>query len=284
MFLSGEGQMPDKRWGWFTVLFVLGLAVCAWWVAVTKNPALVRCQFVVVELVLIGLCVVAGLMVHSRIDGILINDRNRLSLSRFQWVVWLVLILGTYFVESIWNTSQNLAFPIIQTQLLALLGISSGSAVASNVIAENKKTTPPPAAVPVQAPVAAAPANPATRMSATTGAMVVAGAPPPPPASHRMVGALAANDAPVVASWSDLFMGDEEATYRTVDISRLQKLVITVLLATIYLTYLWTELGKATSGTALAMPTFGDDSNGFLWLLGISHGAYLAQKATPKPA
>ena len=43
--------MPDKKWGWFTVLFVLALAVCAWWIAVTKDPALVRCQFVVVELV-----------------------------------------------------------------------------------------------------------------------------------------------------------------------------------------------------------------------------------------
>lgn len=276
--------MPDKKWGWFTVLFVLALAVCAWWIAVTKDPAVVRCQFVVVELMLIGLCVVAGLMVHSRIDGILIDDRNRISLSRFQWVVWLVLILGAYFTESIWNTSQNLALPIIQTQLLALLGISSGSAVVSNVIAENKKTTPPPAAVPVQAPVAAAPGNPTTRMSATNGPMVVAAAPPPPPATHRVVGALAANSTAGVASWSDLFLGDEEATYRTVDISRLQKLVITVLLAAIYLTYLWTELGKATIGTALAMPTFGDDSNGFLWLLGISHGAYLAQKATPKPA
>jgi hypothetical protein len=239
---------------------------------------------VVVELVLIGLCLVAGLMVHSRIDGILIDDRNRISLSRFQWVVWLVLILGAYFTESIWNRSQNLAFPIIQTQLLALLGISSGSAVVSNVIAENKKTTPSPAAVPVQAPVAAAPGNPVTRMSLTTGPMVVAAPPPLPPTTHRVVGALAANDAPKVASWSDLFLGDEEATYRTVDISRLQKLVITVLLAGIYLTYLWTELGKATGGAALAMPTFGDDTNGFLWLLGISHGAYLAQKATPKPA
>ncbi len=199
-------------------------------------------------------------------------------------MVWLVLILGAYFTESIWNTSQNLTFPVIQTQLLALLGISSGSAVVSNVITENKKTTPPPAAMPVQAPVAAAPGNPTTRMSATTGPMVVAAAPPPPPASHRVVGALAANDTAKVASWSDLFLGDEEATYRTVDISRLQKLVITVLLGAIYLTYLWTELGKAAAGAALAMPTFGDDTNGFLWLLGISHGAYLAQKATPKPA
>jgi hypothetical protein len=63
----------------------------------------------------------------------------------------------------------------------------------------------------------------------------------------------------------------------------LQKLIITVLLAVIYLTYLWAKLAEAKAGTALAMPTFGDDTNGFLWLLGISHGAYLAQKATPKP-
>ena len=46
-------------------------------------------------------------MIHCRIDGILIDDRNRVSLSRFQWVVWLLLILGSYFTEMIWNISQG---------------------------------------------------------------------------------------------------------------------------------------------------------------------------------
>jgi hypothetical protein len=270
----------SRKWGVFVIAVVVALALCAWWIAATKSPAWVQWQFVIVEFLLIALCIVAN---AGRVDGILIDDRNRISLSRFQWVVWLVLILGAYFLESIWNTSQNLAFPVIQTQLLALLGISGGTAVVSNLISENKKTTAPPPAMPVQAPVSAEPANPPTRMSSTSGPMAIAGAPPPPPATHRVVGALAANATTVEASWSDLFLGDEEATYRSVDISRLQKLIITVLLAVIYLTYLWAKLAEAKAGTALAMPTFGDDTNGFLWLLGISHGAYLAQKATPKP-
>ena len=275
--------MTNRSWGWLVVAFVLALAICAWWIAAKADPTWVRIQFLVVEAVLIGLCIIAGLMIHCRIDGILIDDRNRISLSRFQWVVWLLLILGSYFTEMIWNISQGAAFPVIQTQLLALLGISSGTAVMSNVITENKKSAPPPPALPTQAPVAGG-SGPATRTTISSGPMVAASAPPPPPSTHRAVGSMAANSDPEVASWRDLFLGDEEATYRTVDISRLQKLIITVLLAAVFVTYLWSALSKAAAGAGLAMPTFGDDSNGFLWLLGISHGAYLAQKATPKPA
>jgi len=156
----------SRKWGVFVIAVVVALALCAWWIAATKSPAWVQWQFVIVEFLLIALCIVAGLMVNAgRVDGILIDDRNRISLSRFQWVVWLVLILGAYFLESIWNTSQNLAFPVIQTQLLALLGISGGTAVVSNLISENKKTTAPPPAMPVQAPVSAEPANPPTRLT-----------------------------------------------------------------------------------------------------------------------
>jgi hypothetical protein len=275
--------MKNEGWGWLVVAFVFALAICAWWIAAKADPTWLRTQFLVVEAVLVGLCMVAGIMIHSRVDGILIDDRNRISLSRFQWVVWLILILGSYFAEVIWNITQGTAFPVIQTQLLALLGISSGTAVVSNVITENKKTTPPPPAMPAEAPSAGG-SGPTTRTTVSSGPMVAATAPPAPPATHRTVGSMAANSAPVVASWRDLFLGDEEATYRTVDISRLQKLIITVLLAAVYVTFLWTALGKAAPGLGLAMPTFGDDTNGFLWLLGISHGAYLAQKTTPKPA
>jgi hypothetical protein len=276
-------ESKTRVWGWVTFAFVFFLAIGAWWIAAFKDATLIRTQFLFVEAILIGLCVTAGLMIHNRVDGILIDDRNRISLSRFQWVVWLVLILGCYFAEVIWNVTQNQAFPVIQTQLLALLGISSGTAVVSNVITENKKTTPPPPAVPTQAPTNTT-TTPNARSTISSGPMTTASAPPPPPATHRAIGAMAANSEPKVASWRDLFLGDEEATYRTVDISRLQKLIITVLLAAVFVTCLWSELGKAAVGAGLKMPTFGDDTNGFLWLLGISHGAYLAQKATPKPA
>ena len=81
------------------------------------------------------------------------------------------------------------------------------------------------------------------------------------------------------ASWSDLFLGEEVANRYVVDISRLQKLIITVLLVVAYVGWLWSDL--TTKKTFTAMPQV-DENGTFIWLLGISHAAYLAYKSTPK--
>ena len=80
------------------------------------------------------------------------------------------------------------------------------------------------------------------------------------------------------ASWADLYLGEEVANRNVVDISRLQKLVITILLIIAYITWLWEKLGHGMPD-GFVMPAPNDK---FLWLLGLSHGAYLAYKATPK--
>jgi hypothetical protein len=255
------------KWGLLTLAFLLALAACAFWIDAmgpSTKPSVVRLQFVVVLLVLVGLCVAAGMIVHGRIDGILIDERNRVSLARFQWVLWFLVILSGYFTEAIWNAAKEADPPTIQNQLLALLGITSGSAVISSLITDAKKAAPPPVA-----PVVVAPAN--------------AAAVPPRPCPACQLGAMACHLGPDNASWSDLYTGEEAANFGIVDVSRLQKLVVTILLVMAFMVFLWGKLGEAATATALAMPTF-DENGSFLWLLGISHAAYLAQKATPKPA
>jgi hypothetical protein len=237
---------------------------------VPKNTDYTRVQFLAVMAILLALCMLAGYLVKNRIDGILIDDRNRISLSRFQWVLWFILLLGAYYTESIWNIANNFGFPIIQPQLLALLGIASGSAVVAGLITDSKKATPTPAAPP--------PENKALPASTTLRSTT----PPPPIASTGApVGSMAVNKAPEDASWSNLYLGDEVANDGVVDTGRLQSLVITVLLVVIYFSYLWKALIKA-GDKGLEMPMVDGDANGFLWLLGLSHGAYLASKAVPK--
>jgi heme/copper-type cytochrome/quinol oxidase subunit 3 len=63
----------------------------------------------------------------------------------------------------------------------------------------------------------------------------------------------------------------------------LQQLVITVLLGIAFITLQWSALAKP-GAAGLQLPTF-DENSSFLWLLGLSHAAYLAYKApTKKPA
>jgi len=68
----------------------------------------------------------------------------------------------------------------------------------------------------------------------------------------------------------------------------LQKLVVTILLLMTYIQMLWTRLGSDLvdgAGKSLKEGYFANMpqvDQSFLWLLGISHAAYLASKASPK--
>jgi hypothetical protein len=234
--------MKNHRWAWFTIFHFLAYSAVGWWIVVQGHNAslnLVRLQYIVMMGLIFVLCATTGWMVNGRIDGVLIDDRNRISLSRAQWILWFALIIGGYFVVALWNVANDLSMPVIQNQLLVLLGISSGSAVTSNLITEAKK-----------------------------------------PDSPTDTSKLAVNASADDASWSELMLGEERANEKTVDISRLQQLVVTILLAIAFITLQWSALAKP-GASGLLMPSF-DDNSSFLWLLGISHAAYLAYKAPDK--
>jgi hypothetical protein len=178
-------------------------------------------------------------------------------------VAWLIVLLGGYFVAAIWKVTQGTAFPTMQSDLFALLGIVSISPVISNVIVDNKKNQSPRSAAAPAAPAVAPPEQ------------LTAGDDP------QQIGVMDANKSPYEASWSDLYLGEEVANRYVVDISRLQKLIITVILVFAYAVSLWRLFGQQPAPIALNMPEVGRD---FLALLGISHGAYLASKTTTKTA
>ena len=234
--------MKNHKWALFTIFFFLAFSACGWWIVVqghNASLAQVRFQYIVTMALIFALCALTGWLVQERLDGVLVDDRNRISLSRAQWVMWFALIIGGYFVVALWNVANDLQMPIIQNQLLVLLGISSGSAVTSNLITESKK-----------------PDDPGDKTT------------------------LARNTDSDDASWAELYLGEEVANSSTVDISRLQQLVITILLGIAFITLQWSALAKPEA-SGLQMPSF-DDNSSFLWLLGLSHAAYIANKATPK--
>jgi hypothetical protein len=225
------------------------------WIGKSADYSQLRWEYVAVTAILVALCIVAGVLVNGRVDGVLIGDRNRISLARVQWVAWMIVLLGAYFVEAVWNVAHSGSFPEMQTQLFGLLGIVSGSSVVSSLIVDAKMRSP---MVPSGQPQAVQP--------------LAAGDDP----GHK--GSMDLNYNVAEASWADLYLGEEAANRYVVDVSRLQKLIVTVLLVLAYLIYLWRAFSPSMSGE-LGMPAVGPT---FLSLLGISHGAYLASKATPK--
>ncbi len=255
-----------RRWSSLTVAFLLLLGACAAWIALSaaraggKDPH-IQYQWAAVAAVLVALCAVSGYLVNGRIDGILIDERNRLSLSRLQWVAWLVVLVAGYFTGAVFVVAGGKPdLPAMQAELFGLLGIVSGSAVISNLIVDSKKTAPPPTQLQQQALLQQQQAHPQDNPAQT--------------------GVIDRNLSIDDASWADLYYGEDIGNRYVVDISRLQKLVITVLLVMTYVVMLWSALGTAgAAGVFDKMPEVGGT---FLGLLGVSHAAYLAYKATPK--
>lgn len=76
--------------------------------------------------------------------GILIDSRERFSLTRFQLIMWSLLILSTFLGPIIFNLDSDPGKAMsIPEELLGLLGISAGSAILSGAVKDNKDATRP---------------------------------------------------------------------------------------------------------------------------------------------
>ena len=236
-----------KQWSSLSAILVLLLIACAVWIWVA--PSRLQYEWLAVAATLTSLCAAAGILVNGRPDGIFIDDRNRMSLSRLQWVAWLVVLMSGYYTGAMLDAAAGKALPGMQVDLFALLGIVSGSAIASSLIVDNKKTSDS-SAEPLQV------------------------------GKPGQIGKMDANATPAEANWADLYYGEEAANRNVVDISRLQKLVITTLLLMTYARMLWAAFGASTG--ARSFPHMPQIDETFTGLLAASHAAYLAFKATPK--
>jgi hypothetical protein len=93
------------------------------------------------------LCGCIGRAITGRWDGVLVDGRNRVALSRLQMVVWTLLILSALItaIASNLSTSQNTAaFSItIWDELLAAMGISAVSLAATPALLTLKESASP---------------------------------------------------------------------------------------------------------------------------------------------
>lgn len=214
---------------------------------------------------------VLGKRLTAQWSGVLIDERNRISLSRFQLVLWTVLVLPTLVTAA--TVGLRLEFPrpldiLVPAELWLLLGISGASFVTAPVVLQSKtqqKTVEPhPSAL-----------GDGTRNMAAFGRLAV-------------------NAEPKEASWSDLFAGDDDTNSGSVDLSKVQQFFFSVLTVLIYGAAVFQMLSRLTvSGCAVKGEKGAPDfvyaaclpelSGGIVALLGISHLAYIAAKATNKP-
>lgn len=206
-----------------------------------------------------------GWAVKGRWDGIFVDDRNRISLSRFQLVLWTVLLVSALMTVGVSNSilGPNPLQVKIPPEIWALLGIGVFTAVAAPVLVESRKkdvTPPSPAVVnSVQAKVAQEDSLPL-------------------PSIVQLDVNVPAKVDIAEARWMDLIRGDTTAGFEHVDVSKVQQLAFTILLISIYAMAVFTMLDIPEKLTLSRIADFPPIDAGFVSLLGLSHAAYLANK------
>ena len=209
-----------------------------------------------------------GEFLKGDLSGLLIDRRNRYSLSRLQMLLWTVLTIPAIAValgSNALRASDVGVFPelILDWNLVLLMGISLSSFVlAPTALAVRMQVTPSAdTLVQSRAQVATA-SNVATANVSSAGAVVFKAQ----AADARMI---------------DLVMGEEVGNSGTFDLARIQMLAITIIVWFTYAVMLARVFANGAPGGAIVAKFPGFD-NTLLALIAVSHVGYLAGKVTPK--
>lgn len=264
----------SSNWKWYYVALLL-LVIPAAMFAAGWYVERVWAWLIAMGLLAVWL-ITAGYLITKVPRGLLITERNTMSLARFQAVLWTVLILGAFLVAAIWNVRHGETNPLsiaIPSQLLAVIGISATSLVGSNIVTSVKESKP---ADPVVATdtlqkmgvladgenVAPQAANPL--LLENSGTVLARG---------QMVAKPELKD----ASWADLFNGDQTGNAAVLDLGKVQMFYFTLVLVLAY----GVAVGKLfyAAGAITSLPVL---DPGMVALLGISQAAYLTNRAVPR--
>ena len=259
------------------------MATLVFWVAialivVVNTPLVSPCKWLegaypVTAALLIVAILAIGYALNGRPEGLIIDNRNRMSLSKLQMLIWTVVVVSALVVYAAYNVrlcpcnTTPLEITIPQ-ELLFAMGIAATSFVATPTIL-SLKSQDKPTTDDVKSANAAAVANNATLQNS---------------------GKVHGRGDPSDAKWSDIFRGDEVGNFDSPDLSKIQQFAITILLVGIYSAQIIACLaGKScdltakdcTGATLNSLPVLGHD---FIVLLAISHASYLVYKAAPHTA
>lgn len=211
---------------------------------------------------MLALFVLAGLKIRGRVLGVLIDERNRYSLSRLQMTLWTLLVLATLYTVYVANIVRGNATQALMVNLdfnlIALMGFSLASFVSAPM-ALNRKAEQPTNQQSLD--------NTGQQLLQTQNLDAL-------PTAKGQV--LVKSD-PKDARLADLIRGEDVNNGTIVDLPRLQMLLITLVVVFVY--------GAAVARTLvsggwllLELPKLHET---LLLLVLISHGGYVAGKLIP---
>ncbi len=197
-------------------------------------------------------------------SGVLIDERNRLSLERLQIILWTDVVLAGFYVAVMSNLTsgaKNALAVTVPREVWVLMGIGMTSMTASPLIRSTKENRE---------------ANPEQlRQTMSTLARQRGVADVSSQMTNR--GQVMVNLRPQNASLSDFFTGQEVGNAAHLEMGQIQLFYFTVILIITYASAIGQMLLE--SGPIHALPAPDD---GLLALLGISHLGFLTLQAIPR--
>ncbi|MCP3099816.1 hypothetical protein LZ198_13155 [Myxococcus sp. K15C18031901] len=234
----------------FTILLPLGIFAAAWFI----EPGW---SYMSTAGVLTLFLAMLGYTLTGSPFGVLISERNLMSLSRFQAVVWTVIVLAGYLtmvVARVRAGTPDATSVSIPQELWWAMGISSTSLLGTPLLQAAKRLKTPDAKL-LQSTASQLGENPES-------------------VETRRQGTLYANASVLDARMADIFQGDEVGDTAHIDLAKVQMFYFTAIAAVSY----FVDLSMAVRrGETQALPAL---SQGFVALLAISHGGYLVSKST----
>jgi hypothetical protein len=209
---------------------------------------------------------IAGHGITGLWHGMLIDERNKISLSRLQMILWMIVLLSGFITATLANVAAGRPDPLaieISSELWLLLGISTTALVGSPLVKQAKR---------------AKSASQLDVQRARTQLAVQRGMQDDEAADRIEVdGQLMVNRSPADARWSDMFRGEEAGNAGHLSLAKIQMFYFTLILVLAYAM----ALGAMFAGSAIIIDRLPAPDGSILALLGISHAGYLSDKAVP---
>ncbi|HET9137942.1 hypothetical protein [Actinophytocola sp.] len=267
---------PKAGKAYWAVLLILipPLAIVAAWFLLP-----IWAWLAVLALLMLFLAIV-GKQVVGLSRGAVVDLRNKVSLSRFQTVLWTVLIVSAFFVAAVHNVRGGQADPLgitIPPELWILLGVSVTSLVGAGLIKQEKaRSTPNRESAELALTKAHLTEESDTLVKVGDYSVAAADEAEAKSTGGRIMakGVLAVNDSPQQSSWLDLFRSEEVGGIGRLDLGKIQMFYFTLIIVGSYAVAVGSALA-AVSAKITALPGI---SEGAIALLGISHATYLTTK------
>ena len=136
--MTDQAKPFNRNWQ-VSVLFAIVAAIVMIGIRADMPPQ--RAWYTILGLLFL-FALVAGQGLTGSWRGILIDERNKMSLSRLQLVTWTLVILSAIMAAAMSNVAKGIESPLdftIPSELWVLMGISTTSLIAAPAILSNAK-------------------------------------------------------------------------------------------------------------------------------------------------